>query len=335
LLIASLLAMSGIVVTLLGLITAGRLDVWSLLLATTLWGVLWAIHQPAQQAIQADVLSGRDLVHGIALMNTAMNLISILGPALAGALLACCGAQALSAAGGAGVWWSYLVLLGLHLLQLWHYSAMRLVQQPPTAARTSVWQNLVAGMRYSYNNPGLWTALVLAGMVNMVAFPLQFGLLPIFARDVFHVGAAGLGLLGSALGIGSLLGSLLMAGMGAVQRAGRLMLAGTIGWLVLLILFALTPAYTMALGLLVLMGVAQTFSLTNMTVLLLGTASSDMRGRVMGLRSLAVAPLFVGGTLAGAATTWIGAPLTTIACAVIGLLIVLWVAPRIPRRMET
>jgi sugar phosphate permease len=101
-----------------------------------------------------------------------------------------------------------------------------------------------------------------------------------------------------------------------------------------LILFALTPAYTVALGLLVLMGVAQTFSLTNMAVLLLGTASSDMRGRVMGLRSLAVAPLFVGGTLAGAATTRIGAPLTTIACAVIGLLIVLWVAPRIPRHME-
>jgi hypothetical protein len=59
-----------------------------------------------------------------------------------------------------------------------------------------------------------------------------------------------------------------------------------------------------------------------------------MRGRVMGLRSLAVAPLFVGGTLAGAVTTRIGAPLTTIAGAVIGLLSVLWVVPRIPRHME-
>ena len=119
-------------------------------------------------------------------MNTAMNLISILGPAHAGALLACCGPHALTAAGGAGVWWSYLVLLGLHLLQLWHYSAIRLGQHPPTAARTSVWQNLLAGMRYSCNNPGLWTTLVLAGMVNMVAFPLQFGLLR-FLRVAFFM----------------------------------------------------------------------------------------------------------------------------------------------------
>ena len=189
-------------------------------------------------------------------------------------------------------------------------------------------------MRYSYSNAGLWTALVLAGTVNMVAFPLQFGLLPIFARDVFHVGAAGLGLLGSALGVGSLVGSLLMASMGAVQRAGRWMLAGTTGWLVCLIFFALTPNYALALVVLVLLGVAQTCSLTNMAVLLLSTASSDMRGRVMGLRSLAVAPLFVGGTFAGAATSRIGAPLATIACAVIGFLIVLWVAPRSPRHTE-
>jgi hypothetical protein len=81
------------------------------------------------------------------------------------------------------------------------------------------------------------------------------------------------------------------------------------------------------------MGMAQTCALANMTVLLLGTARSDMRGRVMGLRSLAVAPLFLGGTLAGAATTSFGAPLTTVGCALVGLLITGGVAPWIPRRV--
>jgi hypothetical protein len=70
-------------------------------------------------------------------------------------------------------------------------------------------------------------------------------------------------------------------------------------------------------------------------VLLLGTARSEMRGRVMGLRSLAVAPLLLGGTLAGAATTWVGAPLTTLGCAVIGLLITRGVALWIPRRLTS
>lgn len=56
-----------------------------------------------------------------------------------------------------------------------------------------------------------------------------------------------------------------------------------------------------------------------------------MRSRVMGLRSLAVAPLFLGGTVAGAAAGSVGAPFTTVGCAVIGILITLWVAPWVPR----
>jgi MFS family permease len=329
----ALVAMTGIVTMLLGLTVARRLEAWSLFLATTLGGLVWAVHQPAQQSMQADILSGRDLVNGIALMNTAMNLTAIVGPALGGVLLACCGPGSPPAAGAAGVQWSYVVLLLLYLVQLGTYGAIRLEQRPPTVADTSLWQHLVAGLRYSRSEAGLWTALVLAGLVNFAAFPLQFGLLPVFAREVFRVGAGGLGLLGAALGLGALLGSCLMAWVGAVHHAGRLMLWGTTGWFGLLLVFALTPEYTLALGVLVLMGVAQAYALSNMTVLLLGTARSDMRGRVMGLRSLAVAPLFLGGTLAGAAATSFGAPLTTVGCAVVGLLITGGVAPWIPRRV--
>jgi MFS family permease len=327
----ALVAMTGIVTTLLALTVARRLEAWSLFLATTLGGLVWAVQQPAQQSMQADLLSGRDLVNGIALMNTAMNLTAIVGPALSGALLACCGSQ--PAAGAAGVRWSYVVLLLLYLVQLGTYGALRLAPRPPTVTDTSLWQHLVAGLRYSRSEAGLWTALVLAGLVNFAAFPLQFGLLPVFAREVFHVGAGGLGLLGAALGVGAVLGSCLMAWVGAVHQTGRLMLWGTTGWFGLLLVFALTPEYTLALGVLVLMGMAQTCALANMTVLLLGTARSDMRGRVMGLRSLAVAPLFLGGTLAGAATTSFGAPLTTVGCALVGLLITGGVAPWIPRRV--
>jgi predicted MFS family arabinose efflux permease len=327
----ALVAMTGIVATLLGLTVARRLEAWSLFLATTLGGLVWAVHQPAQQSMQADILSGRDLVNGIALMNTAMNLTAIVGPALGGALLAYGGPQ--PAAGGAGVQWSYVVLLLLYLIQLGTYGAVRLEPRPPAVADTSLWQTLAAGLHYSRSEAGLWTALVLAGLVNLAAFPLQFGLLPVFAREVFHVGAGGLGLLGAAIGVGAVLGSCLMAWVGAMHHAGRLMLWGTTGWFALLLVFALTPAYPLALGVLVLMGMAQTYALANMTVLLLGTARSDMRGRIMGLRSLAVAPLFLGGTLAGAAATSFGAPLTTVGCAVVGLLITGGIAPWIPRRV--
>jgi MFS family permease len=332
----ALVVLTGMVATLLGLAVMQRLDIWVLFLATTLGGIVWAWMQPAQQSLPADLLSGSDLVHGIALLNTAMNLTAILGPALGGALLACCRSGSPPAAGiTTGVQWTYGVLLLLYLVQLGNYRAMRLEPRPPVVVDTSLWQHLVAGLRYSWSEAGLWTALGLAALVNFVAFPLQFGLLPVFAREVFHVGAAGLGLLGAALGVGAVFGSILMAWVGTIHHAGRLMLWGTLGWFGLLGVFAYTPDYVLAVGVLVLMGMAQTMALTNMTVLLLGTARSDMRGRVMGLRSLAVAPLLLGGTLAGAAATSVGAPLTTMGCAIIGLFVTGGIAPWIPRRVTS
>jgi hypothetical protein len=80
------------------------------------------------------------------------------------------------------VQWTYGVLLLLYLVQLGNYRAMRLEPRPPTVVDISLWQYLVAVLRYSWSEAGLWTALGLAALVNCVAFPLQFGLLPVFGR---------------------------------------------------------------------------------------------------------------------------------------------------------
>jgi predicted MFS family arabinose efflux permease len=86
-----------------------------------------------------------------------------------------------------------------------------------------------------------------------------------------------------------------------------------------------------ALGVLVLTGAAQAMCLTNITIMLLSTSTRDMRGRVMGLRSLAVAPLFLGSMLSGAAAEEWGAPMTTVICALIGIAGTLGVAPWVPK----
>jgi hypothetical protein len=118
-----------------------------------------------------------------------------------------------------------------------------------------------------------------------------------------------------------------------IQRIDGIML----GWLVLemtdsAFLVGLIAAVRF-LGVLVLIGMAQSLCLTNIAILLLGTGRGEMRGRLMGLRSLAVAPLFAGSMLSGMAAEHIGAPLTTIVCGLIGLLIVVCIAPWVPRRM--
>jgi len=111
---------------------------------------------------------------------------------------------------------------------------------------------------------------------------------------------------------------------------------GTVLWNGFEVVFALTPNYYWGLGMLVLTGMAQTICLTNITIMLLSRSSSDMRGRIMGLRSLAVAPLFLGSMLSGAAAEEIGAPLTTLVCALIGVAGALGVAPWVlgTRRIE-
>lgn len=230
-----------------------------------------------------------------------------------------------------GVQWAYITLLGLHVIQLFCYIAIHTPPHVRQRTDVSIWQNLRDGFQYVRQDAGLWTALALAALVNLASFPLSFTLLPIFARDVFSVGAAGLGVLGALLGMGALLGSWLMVAVGSVQRAGPLMLTGTLLWQCFILAFALTPNYYLAMGLLVFVGMAQTMSLTNISIMLLGKGSREMRGRVMGLRSMAVAPLFFGSFLSGIAAEHTGAPQTAIICAVIGIVIVLGIAPWVPR----
>jgi MFS family permease len=230
-----------------------------------------------------------------------------------------------------GVQWVYVVMLSLQLAQLTSYLLIRPLAQRQRQGKMSIWRQLRQGLRHSLQDAGLWTPLFLAGLVNLVTFPLQFNLLPVFARDVFSVGAAGLGWLSAALGVGALLGSLVMVIVGPQQRTGTMMLVGTGLWSLFELVFALTPDFYVALGVLVLTGMAQTMCLTNITIMLLSTSTQEMRGRMMGLRALAVAPLFLGSMVTGAAAEAVGAPLTTVICALIGIALTLGVAPWVPQ----
>lgn len=381
--------MMSVVLGLVCLIYMRRLEVWHIFAASILNSILSAFYQPVQQSLQADVLRTDDLTNGITLTNMAMNVTSIVGPALSGLLLACCRPArpvtdwsdsemvmslnsvtyhpsrlyAATSQGGvlisldqgvswetapfrlpdtivgplelegaaAGVLWAYVMMLGLHAIQLAGYSLMRSFQRVRRAGEQSIGQNLLEGLSYSRREAGLWTSLLLAGLVNFVSLPLQSTLLPVFAREVFSVDATGLGWLGAVAGAGALLGSVAMIKIGPLQRAGQMMVWGTFAWSLLTLIFAVTPSYEIALGVIGLLGVVQTISLTTMTIMLLNTSSAEMRGRIMGLRALAVAPHFLGGLLSGAVAEHLGAPQAAMACGVVGMAVTLGVAPWVPK----
>lgn len=377
------------VLILIILVAIRRLEVWHLFVISIVNGVVWAFMQPTQQSMQADVLPPRELPNGVALGNMAMNLTTIVAPAFAGTLLACCRptrrvwdwgdhdmvlslnwptydaqrlyattsqghilfspdqglswglapfklpasiASALALEGAAtGVQWVYVVMLALYVLQFMCYIRIRPVPRTQHRAAASIMQNLNDGLRYSMREAGLWTPLALAALVNFATFPLQSNMLPVFARDVFSVGATGLGWLNASIGGGALLGSLFMVNFGTRYRPGLIMLGGTLLWSFFQLLLALTPHYEMALVVLTLSGVAQALSLTSMTLMLLGTSSSDMRGRVMGLRSMAIAPLFLGSLFSGALAEQMGAPMATLIFTSFAIGVTLFVMPWVPK----
>ena len=165
-------------------------------------------------------------------------------------------------------------------------------------------------------------------LVNLAAFPLSNGLMPVFARDVLGRGPTGLAALLAAYAASAMVGSLALATLKGPARPGRFILATTVVWLLGLLVFAGSPWFSTSVAILLATGVAQSFSTVTMAMLLLGRISPEMRGRVMGARALAVYSLPLGLVISGALADAFGAPVAlavfTAGGALFTVLIAVW-----------
>ena len=188
-------------------------------------------------------------------------------------------------------------------------------------ARTSFWRDLREGLRYVYDSPEALAAMWLAFLVNLTAFPLTLGLLPYVARDIYHVGQTGLGSLTASFAGGALAGSIGISFAARSIRPARMMMIYAVVWYVMLIAFVFAPGIGLGRVTLVLAGAAQSLSMTPMAVMLLHGAGAAFRGRVMGVRMLAVYGLPLGLIIAGWLIEWIGFMATATAYCIIGLVL--------------
>ncbi len=165
---------------------------------------------PVRQSFVAEVVPRDDLLQAIALNSASFNLARVVGPAIAGVTLALYGSAFNF---GANTLTYTAVLLGLLLID-----GSTLIKVPQPAARPSIRVSLVEGIRYAVDNRYVAWLLVLLGGMSIFAMNFQV-LLPLFSRITLELGAVGLGALFAALGIGSLLGSLVLAYMGERRPA--------------------------------------------------------------------------------------------------------------------
>ncbi|MCC6716973.1 MAG: MFS transporter [Acetobacteraceae bacterium] len=234
-------------------------------------------------------------------------------------------ARIMGALAGAGVFAllgmgpAYLLVTAFYLASL----ALTLgIARPPRTPTppASPWREVGEGLGYVWTTPRLLAAMVLAFLVNFCAFPLSGGLLPYVARDIYGMGQAGLGLLSAGFASGGLAGSLLLSTAARGIPAGRIMISFTFVWYAMLLAYANVSIPALGVPLLVLAGFMQSLSMVPMAVMLLRSAEPRFRGRVMGVRMLAVYGMPLGLLLAGWLVRQFGFATTATAYCLFGLL---------------
>ncbi len=168
------------------------------------------------------------------------------------------------------------------------------------AAPSTPWRDLKEGMVYIWRTPRLRAAMLLAALVNLTAFPLTGGLMPYVAKEIFHLDQQGLGWLVASFSGGAFIGSILISMLGTRLPPGRTMLVTTLCWYGCLVGFVLSTELLPALCMLMLAGLCQSLSMLTLSVLLLRTSEERFRGRIMGVRMLAIYPLPLGLLILGA-----------------------------------
>jgi predicted MFS family arabinose efflux permease len=172
---------------------------------------------------------------------------------------------------------------------------------------------------YVWGKPDLLGAFSIAFLVNLLAFPFSIGLLPYVAKEVYAVGQSGLGYLAAAFATGALAGSMVVGANRLPLRAARTMLAGAAAWFVAILLFGQIEIMAVGLALLFVAGFVQSFCLTPLAAVMLRSSEAGMRGRVMGMRMLAIWGLPLGLLAAGPIIARFGFAATTLLYAGLGL----------------
>ncbi len=287
-LIGTQIAFATLAVAFWTLVATGVVQVWMVYSLSLLQGIVTAIDQPTRQSFFAEMVEPRDLPNAVSLNSAVMTGTRIVGPALAGVLIAtlgiswCFGLNAIS----------YIAVIGALL-------AMRASELRPNRAPREAGA-IREGLRYAWRTGELRRPLVLMSILFLFSFNYSV-LMPLFAKGTFHGNAGTLGLILAVTGVGSLSGALFMA---AKPRPGERPLAwAAVGVGIVTTVVAFAPTLDVAVLMMLPLGVASIvfFVTANSTLQL--TARPEMRGRVMALYGI----VFLGTTPIGAPIAgWVG-----------------------------
>ncbi len=274
----------------------GAIGVWMLFAFTVLMGASNVIDRPARFTSAFELVPREIAAKAMALNTIGFSLMRVLGPALAGYLIA--------GSGAAGTFFILALLYGGSALV-----ALTVAIPPPRkpAARTSALADMAEGLRFSMRNPVMRMLLALGALPYLLLVPVWVTLFPILAKDVFVAGPQGLGVLLTSVGAGGTLGGLIANALARAERQGLLQAA----WIALMSIAILgvsaSPSLAVAAACAFVGGIAEmALTASNMAVLQL-SAPEAMRGRIASLMLLYPAMISTGSFLAGPLADLLGA----------------------------
>ncbi len=285
----------------LGALTlVGWINVWEVFALAFVAGVLQTFEMPARQTFLQEIVGKDDLTSAIALNSTLVNGARIIGPALAGAVVAHAGEGMCFTINGI----CYLAIIG-------GFMAMHLPPQTATPASTVSTATFIReGVAYAFHTPAIRLLLLLISLLSLLSTPYTV-LMPVFAKDILHGGAGGMGMLMGAAGAGAVIGSIFLARNRDTNTLGRTITFALARFGVGLLLFSLSRHFWLSFLLLPLVGSGFMVSMSAVNTLLQTLTPHHLQGRVMSLflmMFMGTPPL--GSLLAGSLAPHIGAPLT-------------------------
>ncbi len=278
------------------IILTGRVDFWAFIWFGIVNGTVLALSMPARQAFIPEIVGEQRLFNAMALNTASWNLSRILGPALAGLLIAMFAAGNTSSTFGVGI--VYLVIAALYLLAVGSALRVGLPGAPRAGAGdANPFADVAEGLGY------VWRDRAVFGLIMMSILPFLFGmpmitLLPAFNHDVLGGGPDALGYINATMGIGAIIGSLVLAPLGDAHNKGHWQFAMCMAWGVFICVFSLTSEFLLALATVALVGFASSVFMSMNRSLIQLRISQQMRGRVMsidmmshGLMPLGILPI--------------------------------------------
>jgi len=293
-------AASMVLAGILGAITlAGTVRVWHVMVLSALLGVVNAFDIPSRQSFLVDMVGKEDLMNAIALNSSIFNSARVIGPGTAGLLVALLGEG-----------WCFLLNSVSYLAVISGLLMMQVKRSPSRVDDGSPLEQIVQGFRFAWGALPVREILLLVGLISAVGMPYTV-LMPIFADQILHGGARGLGILMSATGLGALGAALFLASRPSVRGLGRLVAIAAAGFAVSMGVFAVSPYFWLSAAVLVPTGGFMMLQMASSNTLLQAMVPDHLRGRVMALYSMmfmGMAPL--GALFAGVAADRVGAPMT-------------------------